>query len=97
MLFAIVPLSQMGRSLAWMPVSTGPTTGPVGSINAHPVHFNSILSSSSAVHSLSLSPSADRHASRYATLLNQAQCNASRPGMTANVQPVSLLMIGEGC
>jgi len=38
MIFA-VPLGELGRSrsLAWMPVSTGPTTGPVGSINAHPV------------------------------------------------------------
>jgi len=39
MLFAVVPLGELGRSrsLAWFPVSTGPTTGPVGKINAHPV------------------------------------------------------------
>ena len=99
MLFATVPLSQRGHSMAWMPVSTGPTTGPVGSINAHPVSIVKLIAllayfdSCRKMRTFHVMADMKSHllamlASRYATLLNQGQYNAFRQGMTANAPRV---------
>ena len=91
MIFA-VPLGELGRSrsLAWMPVSTGPTTGPVGSINAHPVSDTS----AHGMYRIDIQVRAAEDARRKMFDNNpsvQKVCDVAKPG------PVQCIPTGDDC